>query len=400
MADAHVFTVKELTRYIKTVLERERALQGLVVRGEISNCKLHTSGHLYFTLKDEVSELRCVMWRDRVMALKFRPEEGQRVLAEGTVTVYERGGQYQLSVYSLQDAGVGNLYLAFEQLKRKLEAEGLFDTARKRPLPAIPRCIALLTSPTGAALHDFITISGRRWPGRRVVLVPTPVQGPQAPAGIVHSLNLAARVPEADVIVLCRGGGSFEELNAFNDERVARAVAASPVPVVSAVGHETDFTIADFVADLRAPTPSGAAELLTPDVYGAREFLGGLHRRIFDRVRGTITLYKRDLDRLLQHPELRNPRALLDERAQAVDLAYERIVARTERKVQQLAQRLDGVDGRLVALDPKQVLKRGYTLVTAEDGTLIISAPVARQADRLLVHFGDGVVPVTPEETA
>ncbi|HOF89223.1 MAG TPA: exodeoxyribonuclease VII large subunit, partial [Armatimonadota bacterium] len=253
--EPHIFTVRELTRYVKTLLERERALQGAVVRGEISNCKLYSSGHLYFTLKDEMSELRCVMWRERVQALGFRPEEGMRVLAEGSVTVYERAGQYQLNVYTLTDDGVGNLYLAFEQLKKKLEAAGLFDESRKRPLPVVPKRIALCTSPTGAVMHDFITIAARRWPGSRIVLVPTPVQGVTAPPGIVHSLQLAARIPDADVIVLARGGGSFEELSCFNDERVARAIAASPLPVVSAVGHETDYTIADFVADHRAPTP-------------------------------------------------------------------------------------------------------------------------------------------------
>ena len=212
------------------MLERERALQGVLVRGEISNCKYHTSGHLYFTLKDDAAELRCVMWRDRVAAQRVQCADGMRVIAEGNVTVYERSGQYQLSVFAVQADGVGNLYLAFEQLKRKLEAEGLFAAERKRPLPAFPHRVALLTSPTGAVVHDFLTISSRRWQGRDIVLVPTAVQGAPAPASIVHSLQLAARIPAVEVIVLARGGGSFEELAGFNDESVARAIAAVAVP--------------------------------------------------------------------------------------------------------------------------------------------------------------------------
>jgi len=281
-------------------------------------------------------------------------------------------------------------------LKKKLEAEGLFDESRKRPLPVVPRRIALCTSPTGAVMHDFITIASRRWPGSRIVLVPTPVQGVTAPPGIVKSLGLSARIPEADVIVLARGGGSFEELNCFNDECVARAIAASPLPVVSAVGHETDYTIADFVADHRAPTPSAAAERLIPDVAGAREFLGGLHRRIFDRVHHLLDLQKRDLDRVLQHPDIRQPRAIVEERAQHLDDLAARILVRMESHLQRQTHRLDAVDGRLTALDPRQVLKRGYALVSSADGAVVIAtAEQAREVDELLIHFADGVVPVT-----
>ncbi|HOS43252.1 MAG TPA: exodeoxyribonuclease VII large subunit, partial [Armatimonadota bacterium] len=292
--------------------------------------------------------------------------------------------------------GVGNLYLAFEQLKKKLEAAGLFDESRKRPLPVVPKRIALCTSPTGAVMHDFITIAARRWPGSRIVLVPTPVQGVTAPPGIVHSLQLAARIPDADVIVLARGGGSFEELSCFNDERVARAIAASPLPVVSAVGHETDYTIADFVADHRAPTPSAAAERLIPDVAGAREFLGGLHRRIFDRARHLLALQRRDLDRALQHPNLRRPGVILDERAQHLDDLAARILARVDSHLRRQTHRLDAVDGRLTALDPRRVLRRGYALVSSADGAHVIpTAARAREEAALLLHFADGVVPVT-----
>jgi len=396
----YIFSVREITRYIKTVLERERTLQGVLVRGEISNCKYHSSGHLYFTLKDDASELRCVMWRDRVYEQNFRCSDGMRVIAEGSVTVYERSGQYQLSVFTLQADGVGNLYLAFEQLKRKLEAEGLFAPGRKRPLPSLPRRIALLTSPTGAVAHDFITISTRRWPGRNIVLVPTAVQGATAPGSIVRSLRLAAHIPKVDVIVLARGGGSFEELACFNDEGVARAIAASPVPVVSAIGHETDFTIADFIADLRAPTPSAAAELVVPDTQGVVDYLQRTEQRIFDRMRYRLARETRDLNRLTAHPALRNPLTLIRDRQQDLDLLTERIYSRLQTRIKSSAQRLDTLEARITALDPRGVLLRGYTLVLdPTDGTLIPSAALAAQEDRLQIQFFDGSIFAKPEET-
>lgn len=394
----YVFSVKELTRYIKTLLERDETLQRVVVRGEISNCKYHSSGHLYFTLKDDASELRCVMWRDRVQKLGFRCDDGMKVTAEGSIAVYERSGQYQLYAHTLQAEGVGNLFLAFEQLKRKLEGEGLFAPARKRPLPFVPHLIALLTSPTGAVVHDFVTVSGRRWPGRWVVLVPTPVQGPGAPAGIVRSLQLARRVPGVDVIVLARGGGSFEELSAFNDEAVARAIASSPIPVVSAVGHETDYTIADFVADLRAPTPSAAAEVIVPDLRQVSEYLAQLQGRVFTRARSLIAHGRRDLQRVLAHPALRSPRVLVRQRQQDLDYLGERIEERVRRLLEASTRRLQLVEGRLDALDPRGVLLRGYALVTRpEDGALLPSAAVAGKEPALNIQFFDGTLRARPE---
>ena len=389
----YIFSVHELTRFLKTTLEREQALQSLRVRGEVSNCKYHTSGHLYFTLKDDTSALPCVMWRERVLAQAFRCENGMKITVEGNITVYERGGYYQLSAFLLQADGIGNLFLAFEQLKRKLEAEGLFATERKRALPATPRRIALLTSPTGAVVHDFITVSGRRWKGRQVVLVPTTVQGPLAATGIIHSLALAARLPEVDVIVLARGGGSFEELACFNDEGVARAIAASPLPVVSAIGHETDFTIADFVADLRAATPSAAAELVVPDRQGVDSYLRNLEGRIFVRLRRQLATGKRDLERAAAHPAFRNPRVLLQERRQAVDLAGERILDRLRARLTAGTARLEQAEGRIAALDPHGVLRRGYALVThPPTAALITTAVAARQAHALEIQFADGSV--------
>jgi exodeoxyribonuclease VII large subunit len=392
----HIFTVREVTRYVKTLLERERTLQGMLVRGEISNLKYHSSGHVYFTLKDDASELRCTLWRDRALALGFRLDEGMKVVVEGSITVYERSGQYQMNVYSVQAEGVGNLYLAFEQLKRKLELEGLFDRDRKRPLPFLPRRIALLSSPTGAVVHDFITVATRRWRGRHIILVPTAVQGAAAPASIVRSLAMAARIPGVEVIVLARGGGSFEDLACFNDEAVARAIAHSPLPVVSAVGHETDFTIADFVADLRAPTPSAAAELVVPDLQGADDALSALQRRIVARVRGRLHHARADLERTLRHPALRRPRTIIDDRAQTLDLLADRIAERMKTRLQRAGQALAAVDGRIAALDPRGVLLRGYALVTRPDGSLVPSAALAGPEPALDIQFFDGTVRVTP----
>lgn len=395
----YIFSVHEITRYIKTTLERERALQGVFIRGEISNCKYHSSGHLYFTLKDNASQLPCVMWHDRVVALPFRCENGMSITAEGSIAVYERGGNYQLSVFSMQTSGVGDLYFAFEQLKRKLESEGLFDQTRKRPLPAIPKRIALLTSPTGAVLHDFVTVSARRWNGRHITLVPTVVQGPFAPASIVNALEVAARIPAVDVIVLARGGGSFEELAGFNDEAVARTIARSPIPVVSAVGHETDFTIADFVADLRAPTPSAAAEMIVPDVRGVERYLVDTEQRIFARAQSTIRNERRHFERLAAHPILRNPRVLLQDHRQAIDLTSDRIMERMRKKIHEAKSRLDRVEARITALDPRGVLLRGYSIVyRQQDNQVVTSANAVTTQDQLRVQFFDGEVRVSVTE--
>ncbi|HEX2950551.1 MAG TPA: exodeoxyribonuclease VII large subunit [Armatimonadota bacterium] len=386
----YIFSVHELTRFIKTTLERESPLQGLLVRGEISNCKYHSSGHLYFTLKDETSQLPCVMWRDRVRAQSIRIENGMRVTAEGSITVYDRGGYYQLSAYDIQADGIGNLYLAFEQLKQKLSMEGLFATERKRPIPTVPRRIALISSPTGAVVHDFMTVSERRWPGRNIIIIPTAVQGVMAPASIVHSLELATHLPDVDVIVIARGGGSFEELACFNDETVARTIAVSPIPVVSAVGHETDFTIADFVADLRAPTPSAAAEMVVPDLRGIDEYLQQMERRVFHRAKSLLLQRKRDLERTIAHPSMRNPQSIIRERQQTVDVLSERITDRMKNRMNTEKRRLESVESIIAALDPRGVLLRGYAIVSRkDDGSVITSGSAAKTAQKIAVQFAD-----------
>ena len=265
LGERPVLTVSELTQAVKETLELDARFQNILVRGEISNFKHHTSGHMYFTLKDEKSRLKCVMFRSHNARLRFRPEDGLKVIAGGRLGVYEVAGEYQLYVEELYPEGLGALHLAFEQLKAKLQAEGLFDPARKRPLPGLPRTVGIVTSPTGAAIRDMVSVLRRRFPNVNILLAPAIVQGDAGPPSVIRALELLNWRDDVDVIIVGRGGGSLEELWTFNDEGVARAIAASRIPVISAVGHETDFTIADFVADRRAPTPSAAAEIAVPE---------------------------------------------------------------------------------------------------------------------------------------
>jgi len=322
----HALSVSELNGHIKALMDTDEILCDVWVRGEISSCKQHTSGHLYFTLKDEASQINCVMWRNSVPQIKFPLEQGVRVLAHGRVSVYERQGVYQLYADRLEPEGKGALFEAFEKLKMRLAAEGLFDEERKRPLPAMPRRVAVVTSPTGAAVHDMVRILHQRHPGLEIVVVPTVVQGDEAPMSICGSLAAAAQIPHVDVIILGRGGGSVEDLWAFNDERVARAIYQSPVPVVSAVGHETDFTIADFVADVRAPTPTAAAAMVAPDAAQLRLRVMDLQDSLQRVVTAAVDRYRRELDLLIQRPVLQRPAAVIDVRREALQALRERLV--------------------------------------------------------------------------
>jgi len=366
-----VFTVRQLTRYVRTLLSRDRTLQDVSVRGEISDLTRHVSGHIYFTLKDEFSQLRCVLFRGEAEALTFTPESGGEVVARGTLTVYEPRGQYQLVVREMTPAGVGELYLAFERLRRKLAEEGLFDEERKRPLPPFPRRIALLTSPVGAAVHDVLTTVRKRWPAADLVLIPTPVSGSGAARGIVRSLERLRAIEGLEVAILARGGGSMEELSGFNAEEVARAIAAAPVPVITGVGHESDFTIADFVADRRAPTPTGAAGAATPD-RGERVRLGvGLRRRAAQRLRRAVMRYRRELGLLRARPVLSRPRLLLAERRQRTDEVIGAIARAVRSQGRELRQRLLRAGEKLVALSPEAVLARGYSITRLADGSVV-----------------------------
>ncbi|MEI6521172.1 MAG: exodeoxyribonuclease VII large subunit [bacterium] len=395
---AYIFTVIELTKYIKNRLERDMTLQGLLVRGEVSNCTYHSSGHLYFTLKDSASEVKCVMWRDAVARMKVRIDNGMKVVVTGQISVFEKSGQYQLYAYNIDQEGLGNLFLAFVQLKEKLEAEGLFDEEIKRQLPLIPKKIALITSPTGAVAHDFCTVSIRRWIGRNIVIIPTAVQGASAPISIVKSLKLAQQIDDVDVIVLARGGGSFEDLACFNDESVARAIRDSVIPVVSAIGHETDFTIADFVSDLRAPTPSAAAELVIPDMAGMHNYMRSVQNRLHDKVSSFLKREQSRLYLLSAYPAIKNPLVVIYQSNQHLDLMAERIVLYWKQKLEMQNARINSLAGNVNALSPDNVLKRGYALVENISGEVVISKQMALNEDKLNIRFIDGNLTVIPEK--
>ncbi len=362
-----IFTVKQINQYLKTLFAHDPTLQQVWVRGEVADLTIHRSGHIYFTLKDEASQLRAVLFREYAEELTFTPAVGDQVVAAGAVTVYEPRGQYQLITTSLEKAGMGDLFLAYERLRQQLAAEGLFDEARKRSLPRVPRRIAVLTSPAGAAVYDILTTLRRRWPAAEVVIVPTPVSGAAAAAGIVHSLRLLHALEGVDVAILARGGGSAEELAGFNREEVARAIAASPVPVVTGIGHETDFTIADFVADRRSPTPTAAAAAVTPDRRELLRSLQTLRRGLQQSLAQRLTRGRRELALLAARPCLRAPRLLLAERRQRVDEFVSAARRETLRHLRDLRQRLTGAADRLAALSPRAVLARGYSITRLPD---------------------------------
>ena len=395
-----VFTVTALNAYLRELLETDEVLQDLWVRGEISNFSQPRSGHLYFTLKDSESAMRCVMWKPSAMRLRFTPADGMLVEAHGAMSIYPAQGQVQLYVDALRPAGEGALYQEFLRLRAQLEAEGLFDPSHKRPLPRLPKHIGVVTSATGAALHDILQTLNRRLPTLRVTVAPTSVQGVEAPAGIIAALKRLNSLPDLDLIILARGGGSIEDLWAFNDEGVARAIFASRYPVISGVGHETDFTIADFVADLRAPTPTGAAELATPitkeelraALQGAEAQLTELINRQLEDLKQALQLAQSELRRSSPRLRILNNIQRLDE-----------LQGRLERAIQQQLQRkqnnLANASDRLASLNPQAVLKRGYAIITDQATGQIISH--TRQAvpwQPVWLQVQDGSIPaqITP----
>jgi exodeoxyribonuclease VII large subunit len=371
-ASRRALRVGEVTRLIRGLLDAAPALRGVWVDGEISNLKRPPSGHVYFSLKDDAAVIRCAMFWQAAQGLAFEPKDGLRALARGDVSVFERDGQYQLYVRELEPAGAGALALAFEQLKRKLAAEGLFDPARKRPLPALPRRVALVTSPQGAAARDMIRVAQRRFPGIDLVVVPVLVQGPEAPASIVRGLGLVPATG-ADVAIVGRGGGSVEELWAFNTEPVARAIRACPVPVVSAVGHETDVTIADFAADLRAPTPSAAAELAVPERAALEDRLDTLARRLRAAARGRLARAWQALDALRDRRALRDPAATLRPMRQRLAGAATRLATAASSRLRNERTRLDGLRCRPVLRDPAAAIAVRRLTFQALSGRLATS---------------------------
>jgi exodeoxyribonuclease VII large subunit len=397
-AAEHVYTPSELNREIK--LHLETGFPRIVVEGEISNLARPASGHLYFSLKDERAQLRCAMFRSAAGRCAVRPENGMMVTARGRISLYEPRGEYQFIVDSMQDAGEGLLQRRFEELKKKLEAEGLFDAARKRPLPAYPARIALVTSPSGAAVRDLLHVLERRWPAARVRLYPVLVQGAEAPGEIRAAVIAANRQDWADVMIVGRGGGSLEDLWAFNDESVARAVAASGIPVVSAVGHETDFSICDFVADLRAPTPSAAAELSTPDQAVLKTAFLRARRQLSGRVENRLQQEAQKLDHLAHRLQQRHPATRLADQAKRLESLSERLGRGAARAVRERWHHLDVLGRRLNSQGPERRLAELEQRLTAASSSLHRqqSAIIAAARDRL-AHLARTLHAISPLET-
>lgn len=391
MAPQRHLTVSQITHYVKNLLTADPLLQEVWVRGEISNFARPASGHMYFTLKDEQASLRAVMFRGANRRLTFQPENGLEVLAAGHISLYERGGVYQLYVSHLEPDGIGSLHAAFERLKARLEQEGLFDPQLKQPLPKFPQRVGVVTSATGAALQDIINIARRRFPSIQLVVAPAAVQGPGAAGEIARALDLLNSYGEVDVIIVGRGGGSLEDLWAFNEEETARAIHRSQIPVVSAVGHETDFTIADFTADLRAPTPSGAAELVVPNLAELQGQLEALSLRLAQSLRSRLQAGRHRLDALLSSPQLRQPLDRIATARQLTDGLEQQSRTAVLMNFERQRHRLQAAAGRLSALSPLAVLARGYSVTRrAADGKMVRRAADVNVGEEVLVALQQG----------
>ncbi len=393
-----VYEVSQINEYIKLRFDDDAFLNNLFLRGEISNYKCYPSGHHYFSLKDAGGSIRCVMFRGSAFSLRFRPENGMKVIAQGRISVFPRDGTYQFYVNQMTVDGVGDLHVAFEQLKAKLLAEGLFDPSRKRPLPRYPHTIAIITSSAGAALRDMLRILRKRYPLCEVKLLPVRVQGEEAPGEIAAALAYANRYRVADLIITGRGGGSIEDLWAFNDERVARAIAASELPVISAVGHEPDVTISDFVADLRAATPSNAAELAVPDQMELRQALAARQALLLTQMQKRLKQERGTLERLASSRVLKSPINYINDRRLQVDYVQHRLTAAFSETVQRKHRRFASLTAKLDAMSPLKVLARGYSMASDGQGTLLRSVKQIKPGDRLTVRFADGSAAAVVEE--
>jgi exodeoxyribonuclease VII large subunit len=382
-----VVTVTEITRQIKGVLEL--GFNDVWVQGEVSNFKHHTSGHWYFTVKDEGAQLSAVMWRSRTAAVAFKPQDGMRVIIRGNITVYEPRGNYQLDCLHIQQDGVGGLQLALERLKKKLSAEGLFDQAHKKQLPAYPQRIGIVTSPTGAAIRDMLSVLRRRFPLLEVLLVPVNVQGSGAAEEIAAGIDLLNTMKDVDVMIIGRGGGSLEDLWAFNEEVVARAIYRSRIPVVSAVGHEIDFSISDFVADLRAPTPSAAAELVVKDKTEVIEVVREYSYSMKDALDSTIESHRDTIKHLIGSYAFNRPIDVLRQRMQFIDDLERRCTASLTHRIAMLSHSAGSMAARMTALDPRLALKRGYAVVR-RNGAIVASTAALALGDQITVDMSDG----------
>ena len=385
-----VLSISQLNEYIRGKLDNDPMLGGVAVRGEISNYKVYPSGHHYFTLKDESSSLKCVMFKGNAMRLRFRPDNGVKVIAMGKITVYPRDGVYQLYCTAMAMDGIGDLYAAFEQLKAKLAAQGLFDPAHKKPIPKYPGTIGIVTSSAGAAIHDMLRILRKRYPLTQVRLLPVRVQGAEAPSEIAAAIRYANYHKLADLLIVGRGGGSIEDLWAFNDERVAYAIYESEIPVISAVGHEPDVTISDFVADLRAATPSNAAELAVPDQDTLLQSLDSMSMAMAASLNRQLKGARQHLDVLSKSAALQSPTGYLDQKRKTLELLQNRLVSAQSRIVDRKKQQFVANVSKLDAMSPLKVLTRGYALAHTDDGTLLKSVSQVEAGDRIVVDLSDG----------
>lgn len=391
MQNTLVLSVSQLNRYIKMNFDADENLANIFISGEISNFTNHyRTGHLYFTLKDDSAAVRAVMFNSSAKRLKFMPEDGMKVIARGRVSVYEASGQYQLYVDDMQPDGVGALNLAYEQLKEKLQKEGLFSELHKKPLPPYPEKVGVITSPTGAAVRDIINVLGRRFPYAEIVFCPVLVQGDGAHLQLTNAVNLFNSERAADVIIIGRGGGSIEDLWEFNDEGLARAVYNSEIPVISAVGHETDFTICDFVADMRAPTPSAAAELAVPDANELQYALSALKNRMFLNVSSGIADRRSRLEYLTSKGALKSPDEMLSNRSQRLDTAFSKMLSSYENRIGGKKVEFISAATALSKLDPMSVLMRGFAFVSDKSGKNVFSSQSLAKGDKINVRFHDG----------
>ena len=380
-------TVTQLNEYIKGLMDSDGLLCSVAVTGELSNYKVYPSGHHYFTVKDENSALRCVMFKGSALQLRFRPESGMKVIAAGRVSVFTRDGAYQLYVTSLTPAGVGDLAVAFEQLKEKLNKEGLFAREHKKPIPRYPMRIGVITSSAGAAVHDIIRVLRKRWPLGKIILLPVRVQGAEAPPEIVGAIRYADRHQVADVLIVGRGGGSIEDLWCFNDERVARAIYDCSIPVISAVGHEPDVTISDFVADLRAATPSNGAELCAPDRAELLEYLDSAGERCWTAVMGYISHGRQSLKSFSEKRVLRDPKNYVEDKKLRLDSLRSRLENAAALAHSRSARRFEVCAGRLDALSPLKVLSRGYAIAMTPEGRIVKSGRDVNTGERISVRL-------------
>ena len=391
MQNTLVLSVSQLNRYIKMNFDADENLANIFISGEISNFTNHyRTGHLYFTLKDDSAAVRAVMFNSSAKRLKFMPEDGMKVIARGRVSVYEVSGQYQLYVDDMQPDGVGALNLAYEQLKEKLQKEGLFSELHKKPLPPYPEKVGVITSPTGAAVRDIINVLGRRFPYAEIVFCPVLVQGDGAHLQLTDAVNLFNSERAADVIIIGRGGGSIEDLWEFNDEGLARAVYNSDIPVISAVGHETDFTICDFVADMRAPTPSAAAELAVPDANELQHALSALKNRMFLNVSSGIADRRSRLEYLTSKGALKSPDEMLSNRSQRLDTAFSKMLSSYENRIGGKKVEFISAATALSKLDPMSVLMRGFAFVSDKNGKNVYSSQALAKGEKINVRFHDG----------